>query len=87
MLSYKIFNSEKYECSRNSLTIGVYGEETMSIQHVQKWVHEFSNGREEVHNLVRVWKLDPQFYVGGISKLVSRYGKRLNINGNYVEKS
>ncbi len=65
----------------------VYGEETMSIQHVRKWVRDFSNGCEEVHDLARIWKLDPEFYTHGISKLVSRYDKCLHINGNYVEIS
>ncbi len=59
----------------------------MSVQHVRKWVHDFSNRRKEVHNLARVRKLDTEFYAGGISKLVSRYNKCLNVNGNYVEKS
>ncbi len=65
----------------------VYGEETMRVQYVRKWVRDFSNGHEEVHDLVWVWKLDSEFYVCGISKLVSQYNKCLNINGNYVEKS
>ncbi len=122
---------------------------------IRKWVHDFSNGREEVHDFAQVerpsttdqamrltafvlfsktivgtlfdswhtkwvlncvmtlhtsqyitggmqfqsneevgswccsffWKLDPKFYVCGISKLLSQYDKCLNINGNYVEKS
>ncbi len=31
-------------------------------------------------------KLDPAFYIRGISKLVSHYDQCLNVDGNYVEK-
>ncbi len=55
MLSYKIFNREKYERSWNLPTmIGVYGEEMMGVQHVWKWICDFLNGCEEVHDPVRV---------------------------------
>ncbi len=35
----------------------VYGGETLSVQHLQKWVHDFLNGCEEVHDLVQVERL------------------------------
>ncbi len=30
-----------------------HGEETMSVQHIRKWICDFSNGREEVHDLAQ----------------------------------
>ncbi len=84
-LSYKIFNSEKYECSRISAQLSsVYGEEMTSVQHVWNWVHDFSNKHEEVHDLCEFGNWT-QSFMGAVSKLISRYDKCIDINGNYVE--
>jgi hemolysin-activating ACP:hemolysin acyltransferase len=43
---------------------------------------------EELMDGVNIWLLDSAapFFDEGIQKLVSRYNKCLNVDGNYVEK-
>ncbi len=41
--------------------MSVYGEDTMNVQHVRKWVCKFLSEREEVHDLARVqWPSEAQ---------------------------
>ena len=50
----------------------------------------FTNGRTDVHDAERSGRLVNSqaavWYEEGISKLVSRYNKCLNVQGDYVEK-
>jgi hypothetical protein len=68
----------------------VYGENAMSDGMVRKWVRQFNEGRENVHDEARSGKwLSSQaatFYDEVIQRLVSRYDKCLNNGGNYAEK-
>ncbi|GBM95936.1 Histone-lysine N-methyltransferase SETMAR [Araneus ventricosus] len=61
--------------------------------HLSLKVKEFLGGKrfgsdEELENAVITWlnELVPEEYNMGILKLVDRYNKRLNVEGDYVEK-
>ena len=67
--------------------VAVYGEHIMKAASVRKWCIMFTNGRTDVHDeedlqhAVVDW-LNSQaavWYEEGISKLVSRYDKCLNV--------
>ena len=67
------------------------GEHVMNTASVRKWCTMLTNGRTDVHDLQHAvvdW-LNSQaavWYEEGISKLVARYDKCLNVQGDYVEK-
>jgi hypothetical protein len=77
--------------------VAVYGEHVMNAASVRKWCIMFTNGRTDVHDAEKsgglqhavVDWLNSQaavWYKEGISKLVSRYDRCLNVQGDYVEK-
>ena len=81
-------------CEIHQRFVAVYGEHVMNAASVRKWCIMFTNGRTDVHDdedlqhAVVDW-LNSQaavWYEEGISKLVSRYDKCLNVQGDYVEK-
>jgi hypothetical protein len=68
------------------------GESTMSCGMVRNWVRKFNEVRDNVHDEQpfgrpgRLWSQATMFYEEGIQKLVPRYDKCHNNDGNYVEK-
>ena len=68
----------------------VYSENAMSDGMVRKWVRKLNKGYDSVHDELRSsGRLSSEaamFYKEGIQKLVPRYNKCLNNDGNYVGK-
>ncbi|MEX5543814.1 hypothetical protein, partial [Pseudomonas poae] len=75
----------------------VYDDTVMSESKVHKWVRQFKDGRDNIHDEDRsgrpslitddlVASVEARIREEGILKLVQRYDKCLNKLGNYVEK-
>ena len=81
-------------CEIHQRLVAVYGEHVMNAASVRKWCIMFTNAGkrhaddEDLQHAVVDW-LNSQaavWYEEGINKLVSRYDKCLNVQGDYVEK-
>ncbi|KAH1021597.1 hypothetical protein HUJ04_011091, partial [Dendroctonus ponderosae] len=73
-----------------------YGPKVMSGGKVRQCCRDFKNGRANVHDeersgiqtdeIVSKSHQAASFYAEGLNKLVQRYEKSLEVNGDYVEK-
>ena len=76
----------------------MYGEHCLSRQAIHNWVQKFLEGRtsiEDEHRAGRPVEIATpetfrqqlkEFYAAGFQGLVKRWGKCLNLYGDYVEK-